>query len=77
LRFLEQIRDDKKMKIKKDALANVTMSSLLLAMPVHTKWVAKEMFDICGGVLFYRGIFADVVNVHIEVHSILINYYII
>jgi len=64
------------MKIRKDEPAKVTVSSLL-AMPIHTKWVAKELFDICSGVLFYRVIFADVVNVHIEEHSILINYYII
>ena len=50
------------------------MSSLLLAMPIHTKWVAKELFDVCGGI-FYRLIFANVVDVHIKVHSILINYY--
>ena len=65
------------MNIIKDEPANVTVSSLLLAMPIHTKWVAIELFDICGGVLFCRVFFTNVVNVHVKVDSIPINYYII
>ena len=69
------------MNIIKDKPANVTVLSLLLVMPIHsrfhTKWVAIELFDICSGVLFCCVFFTNVVNIHIKVESIPINYYII
>ena len=53
--------------------------SPLFAMLIQSKWVAEEVFYISGRIilLFRCVVFADAINVHIMVHSILIYYYII
>ena len=51
----------------------------LFAMLIQSEQVTEEVFHISGRIilLFCCVVFADAINVHIIVHSILIYYYII
>ena len=49
-------------------------------MPIQCEWIAEEVFYISGGIILLfciRVVFANVVNVHVVVHSIFVDYYII